>query len=87
MTEISRFWRVDRSAGGMCGSGSKEKSTGVLVWRDSRLRMEDRTWLSWEERVWAEVVLLVADVENTMLIRPKERASCMTLRLAGCVRC
>ena len=52
MAEISRAWRGGRSAGGRRGRGGREGSMGVVVERESGLRIEERTWLSWGERVW-----------------------------------
>ena len=55
--KISRSWRECRSACGICGSGGREGSMGVVVGRASGLSMEERTRLSWAERVCVRTVV------------------------------
>ena len=78
MIVTSRLWREGRNANGICGSGGREGSTGVVVGRDSGLRIEERTLLSWAERVFIGATV-VADV---VLNGSENGMSCTRLRLA-----
>ncbi len=65
--ESSRLWRAGRTTEGICGSGGRAASMRVVVGRDSGLSIEERTWLSWWDRVWVEAAVDIT-VEDAMLL-------------------